>query len=347
MATDPYSTAKASLRENVKTLVAVFGGIAGVLLAGTPFSGYGALELLSPRWWTASLALLAALLLLGLCVWRLLFILRPDLTYTRLLVEPTQDREIQALQAEFAKYKDELLPRVKPPRPAMATVQDLLDAKTAAWDAFQRDKTSEPKRLAHERLADALALVNHWSGFTRLHIRVSRGVRDVLSVGVLIILCIAVFVLAASSQKDKPEAAPTISVIAAPEPAPRDLPLPRLAPVEFDSGRSELTAQALQRLEEARNQLRAHPQAGLLILANTDTVGSDAFNQGLAAARAARVLQALRAQGGISASRLFVARLGEQDLPALTAQQTASQANRAVEMLLVPLPVRAAASGAR
>lgn len=341
---DPYSTAKASLRENVKTLVAVFGGIAGVLLAGTPFSGYGALALFSPRWWTASAALLAALLLLGLCVWRLLFILRPDLTYVSLLVQPAPDAEIGALQAEFEKYKYELLPKARPPKPQMHSVQDLLDAKTAAWDAFQRDKANESKRLAHERLADALELIKHWSGFTRLHIRVSRGVREVLGVGVLVIVSIAVFVLAASSGKDRAE--PGISLVAGGEAALPAPPLPRLAPVAFDSGSAELKPEALQRLEAARNELRARPEAGLLILANTDTVGSAADNEALATRRAERVLRALRSEGGISASRLFVARLGEQDLPRLTPQQTASQANRSVELLLLPLPARAAASGA-
>lgn len=343
MVTDPYAAAKASLRDNVKTLIAVFGGIAGVLLAGTPFSGYGALELPSLRWGIASVALLAALVLLGLCVWRLLFILRPDLTYISLLTDPTTDPELIKLQAEFEKYKAELLPKVRPP---MTGVADLIAAKTAAWNAYQLDRSSEPKRLDHERRADELALINHWSGFTRLHIRVSDGVRGVMLIGLAVIVAIAVFVLAAASRKDG-EASPTIITVINPaDPPVSTAPLPRLAPVLFATGKSELTPEALRRVELARQQLREHPDAGLLILANTDTVGSDAFNQPLAAQRAARVLGALRAEGGISPSRLFVARLAEQDLPVLTAQQTANEANRAVEMMLIPLPARAAASAA-
>lgn len=344
MVTDPYAAAKASLRDNVKTLIAVFGGVAGVLLAGTPFSGYGALELPSVRWAVASLALLAALVLLGLCVRRLLFILRPDLTYISLLTDPTTDAELLKLKAEFEKHKAHLLPKARPQQPSIDSVEDLIAAKSAAWDAHQRELASEPKRLDHERRADELAMINHWSGFTRLHIRVSDGVRDVLRIGLLALGAVAVFVLAAASQKDKDALPATITVISSADPAPVLPPLPRLAPVLFATGKADLTCEALRRVEAARNQLREHAGAGLLILANTDTVGSGAYNDGLAARRAARVLQALRAEGGISASRLFVARLAEQDLPTLTDRNTAEQSNRAVEMLLIRLPSRAVAA---
>lgn len=347
MVTDPYVTAKAALRDNVKTLVAVFGGIAGVLLAGTPFSGYGALELFSLRWCVASAALVFALLLLGLCVWRLLDILRPDLTYLSLLTGASRDPEILALQAEFEKNRAELLPQQRPPRPPITTVAELIEARAAAWAVYQRDRGNEQKQLAHDRLADALALLNHWSGFTRLHIRVSRGVGRVLLLGLPTLLCIAVFVLAASSQKDKDAAPGIVTVIRGGDPAPAPPPLPRLAPVLFETNKSELTAEALQRVEAARNALREHPDAGLLIFANTDTVGGEALNRTLAARRAAGVVQALREPGGISPSRLFAVPLAEGDLPALTAQETPSQANRSVEMVLVPLPPRAAASTPR
>lgn len=54
---DIYATAKSNLRDNVKTLIGVFGGVAGVLLAGTPFSGFGRLDLGSVRFYIASLSL--------------------------------------------------------------------------------------------------------------------------------------------------------------------------------------------------------------------------------------------------------------------------------------------------
>jgi len=82
---DIYATAKANLRDNVKTLVAVFGAVAGVLLAGTPFSGFGAIEALSARWWVAVVGLAGALLVLGWALRVLLRVLEPDLAYARAL----------------------------------------------------------------------------------------------------------------------------------------------------------------------------------------------------------------------------------------------------------------------
>jgi outer membrane protein OmpA-like peptidoglycan-associated protein len=342
--TDPYTTAKAGLRDNVKTLVAVFGGVAGVLLAGTPFSGYGALALFGTRWWVASIALLVALALLGLCVWRLLFILRPDLSYTSLLTDPPPDAEVAALQAEFERHKAQLLPRARPPQRPIDTVADLVAAKSEAWRRYQLEPASEARRLAHERLADALAALNHWSGFTRLHLRVSRGVRDVLLIGVLAMLGIAVFVLAVASQQDAGAPPASITVIAARDPASGAAPLAPLQPVLFATGQDELSAEGLARVAAALQRLREQADAGLLILAHADTIGSEAANHELAARRAARVRQALQVQGGVSAARLFVAVLGARDLPVLTTPHASAAANRAVELQLVALPPRPAAS---
>jgi len=81
--TDPYATAKASLRDNVKTLLGIFGGIAGLLLAGTPFNGYGSLDpaLATIRWLIATVGLIAAVLLVGKSMALLLRLLKPDLVY--------------------------------------------------------------------------------------------------------------------------------------------------------------------------------------------------------------------------------------------------------------------------
>lgn len=346
MVTDPYVAAKASLRDNVKTLIAVFGGIAGVLLAGTPFSGYGSIELFSGRWAMASLALLASLILLGWSVRKLLFVLRPDLAYTNLLTDKTTDSEILAVQAEFESHKRELLPKVRvndPASPLMDSVAQLVEAKSAAWARYQEDKTLAERKEAYDRLADALASINHWSGFTRLHVRVSRGIDTVFWIGLLAILSIAVFVLASSSPKKETPSPPTVYVVTPLSPVASAVPagsMPVLPPVLFATGKSDLTPEAVTRIGVARDYLRAHANAGILIFANTDTVGGAAVNQNLAGRRAERVAGLLRSEGGIGPSRIFVTPLAKKDLPALTMQKTESEANRSVEMILIPMPVR-------
>jgi outer membrane protein OmpA-like peptidoglycan-associated protein len=344
--TDPYVAAKASLRDNVKTLIAVFGGIAGVLLAGTPFSGYGSLEPFSGRWVTASCALLVSLILLVVCIRKLLFVLRPDLTYTTLLTEETLNSEIRAVQAEFELQKHELLPKVHvdeaTSRPIKSVTQ-LVDAKSAAWRQYQEDRTLIERKEAYDRLADALELINHWSGFTRLHVRVSRGIKTVFWIGLPAILTIAVFALAANSAKKVPTSLPAVYVVTSSSPVVSVVatsPMPVLRPILFATGKFDLTSEAVTRLSVARDYLRTHPNAGVLIFANTDTVGGEAVNHSLARRRAERIADLLRSEGGISPSRIFVTPLAKQDLPALTTQMTESEANRSVEMILIPMPVR-------
>ncbi len=341
---DPYVVAKASLRDNVKTLIAVFGGIAGVLLAGTPFSGYGSLELCSLRWGIASLALLVSLVLLGWSVRRLLFVLRPDLAYTNLLVDPPPDNEIRAVQEEFDIRKSELLPRTDPDdlqSPQIASVRDLIEAKRAAWDLHQDDPQNAELLARYNRLADELARINHWSAFTRLHVRVSRGIDTVFWVGLAAIVSIAVFALASNApKKEVAAAAPTVYVVMASSPSPvvAAKPLPALSAVLFTPGKSDLSPEAVTAINAARDHLRAHADVGILIIAHTDTVGRDALNDALAMRRARTVAELLREQGGIGGARIFIAPLAEKDLPALTAQNTAHPANRAVHMILIPMP---------
>ncbi len=98
---DRYASSKATLRENVKWLAASFAGMAALLLAGTPFTGFGSLPIFSPRFFAAVIGLLTATFC-AFRVWKLLLdIMRPDATYTRYLrdgVNPEQDNTISAAE---------------------------------------------------------------------------------------------------------------------------------------------------------------------------------------------------------------------------------------------------------
>lgn len=368
-APDIYATAKANLRDNVKTLITVFGGIAGVLLAGTPFSGFGALDPFSGRWWIASVSLLGAIVVVGLSVRVLLKVLEPDLAYTSALrndfalggLPPSEQKELQALRDEFAARKGELLPG------DIGSIEKLEQNADDAWEEYMvataqeaeanlkaaaaaasgtvftppaKNSVVDAARQQFEDVNDDLTKINHWSAFTRLHYRVRRGVDDVLKRGVIALMLIGAFSWCVSAQKDKP-AGSSVVVIGNLTPVTEGRSdLPPIKPIQFVTGKWDLSKEAIDMIGTARDYLRSHPETGVLVFAYTDTQGGPKVNRSLAAKRADVVARALMGEGGISASRVFVTRLPETDLPVLTGQDADSETNRAVQLMLIPMPAR-------
>ena len=88
----------------------------------------------------------------------------------------------------------------------------------------------------------------------------------------------------------------------------------------------------------ARAYLQEHEAAVLVLLAHTDTTGGEPRNRTVAAERGSAVRSMLLREGGIAASRVFVAELPKTDLPNLTLPQVADAENRSVELLVVTMP---------
>ncbi|MGZ5186569.1 MAG: OmpA family protein [Caldimonas sp.] len=352
-ATDPYATAKANLRDNVKILMTVFAGIAGVLLAGTPFSGFGGL---APDWrlLLAGLGLVGAVVLVGSAIRILLDVLRPELSYPAALrdaFDPATlpDRreraEIESLRAEFARRRSELLPGTPGTAGEVKSIEALEQAIDALWEAAKESAASESPGAEQDmalwaRYDDALAYINHWAGFTRLHQRVSAGIRRVFWLGFLALLCIGLFAWAASPPKAESASRSTVVIEERARPVDPPASAPRFEPVLFDVAKIDLSAAALERIGRVCDHLRQHPEAALLVYAYTDTQGRSAINARLARDRARAVVQALLAPGGIAPSRVFVAELPLTDLPVLTAPQVDNAENRSVRLAVVPAPPR-------
>lgn len=363
---DIYATAKTNLRDNVKTIITVFGGVAGVLLAGTPFSGFGALDVFTGRWYVASLTLIAALVLVGWSLRILLKVLEPDLAYTSALRDdfnvaaaPSSIQpELAALKKEFAARKAELLPD--------ASVTKLQENADKAWDEFlvasepdeQRsldvasagsnavalpDPNTSSATVAREKfdeLKDTLTKINHWSAYTRLHFRVRRGIDKVLWLGLCALLCIGAFSWSVS-KKDEKSGGPNVVVVGVLKSTPLErAELPPIKPIEFDTNKWNLSKEALDAVGTARDYVRSHPKIGVLVFAYTDTEGTAKINRNLAAKRAEAVASALIREGGVSASRVFVTQLPETDLPQLTGQEENAQSNRIVQLVLFPMSDR-------
>lgn len=349
---DIYAAAKTNLRDNIKTLIAVFGGVAGVLLAGTPFSGFGSLEWGSTRFFVAAASLIFAVIAIALSLRRLLKVLQPDLAYASALSDDfkveEQDKalqaELSALHKEFLARKGELLPdNVK-------TIDELNVLAKAAWNRFAAAQSSEEgesgkestaqARQAFDELLEIQAKINHWAAFTRLHFRVRSGVDFALMRGLAALLFIGAFSWAVGAVKDK-SPIPQVIVVGESKTVPIH-PIPSIAiePILFETGKWDLSLHAIQIIGKARDHLRANPNSGVLVYSYTDTQGGRRVNSMLATKRAESVNRALVAEGGISSARVFTTKLPETDLPELTPLETSSDANRAVQLVLIPIPKR-------
>jgi outer membrane protein OmpA-like peptidoglycan-associated protein len=352
-APDPYATAKANLRDNVKTLMAVFAGIAGVLLAGTPFSGLGSLPL-SARLAMALACLILAVSMVGWAIRVLLDVLRVDPAYSGALRDgfdpaTVADRlerdELTALKAEFERRRHELLPGMPGRTGQVQSIEALEAAIEDLWDqakvsAANGDPAAEQKMAMWAKYDDALADINHWAAFTRMRRRVVRGIAKVFWIGFLALLFIAAFAWAAAPPKKPEGTSQTVVVEERIRPVERPASAPRFGPVYFEPGKTDLSAVAIARIGEARDHLRQHADTALLVYAYTDTQGRSAFNTKLARDRARAVVQALKEGGGIAPARVFVAELPLTDLPVLTSPQVDNAENRSVWLAVIPAPLR-------
>ena len=348
---DIYATAKTNLRDNVKTLIAVFGAIAAVLLAGTPFTGYGRLALWSEPWLIASLGLVLAFILILVALRRLLWTLEPDLAYPSALEKEFQLKdvprrvrpEIEALRKEFEDRKNELMPA---DAPSMELLNSKLDVAWAAYElAGDQGASAEVvsrTKQTYDDLSGVQSKVNNWAAFNRLHYRVRKGTDSAMTLGALILVCVFAFASAVGSGASVAPA-PAVIVIGdrvhgSITPPDGAASAPVSSSVTFALGRSELSTEGLKAIGAIRNHLRANPSLGVLLYAHTDTLGGRTVNHALAERRASAVRGVLVEEGGVEASRVFVASLPETGLPEVTLQETANAANRSVQMVVTSLP---------
>jgi outer membrane protein OmpA-like peptidoglycan-associated protein len=347
---DIYLTAKANLRDNVKMLMTVFGGVAGALIAGTPFSGIGNLDHNSVAFWAALISLLLGFVVLAAALRVLLAVLSPDLAYENEWngdfkedTVPKEHRaEIDHLRAEFNKRKKFLLPPNAPDLDALAM---LIETSRSAYKTAQQIEqdaagqlTIETTKATLNSWMDVKTRINNWAAFTRMHFRYSNGIKNALWLGFLALALVAGFAIAVGA-KDKP-ATPFVIVTGDQKPLAAEPWLPKIDPVLFQSGKFDLSADAIRIVGTARDHLRANPKSGVLIYAYTDTQGRAGTNRKLADRRAQSVARALISEGGIHPSRVFVTGLPETDLPKLTPQEMREDTNRAVQLVLIAVPAR-------
>jgi outer membrane protein OmpA-like peptidoglycan-associated protein len=106
--------------------------------------------------------------------------------------------------------------------------------------------------------------------------------------------------------------------------------------VTFATDSSDLSPAFFDVLTSVSKVLKEYEQTVVEVAGHTDSTGSDAYNQSLSERRASSVSQFLQTQGVIS-QRLITVGMGEARPVADNSTTDGRQANRRVEITLVPL----------
>lgn len=114
----------------------------------------------------------------------------------------------------------------------------------------------------------------------------------------------------------------------------------RLDDVLFTSGRADLTSRAMGSLNQLVTFLAKYPDRSVTIRGHADSVGSEAYNQGLSDRRANSVKAYLAAQG-IGLTRLFASGMGQKKPVGGNDSGAGRQQNRRVEVIVSNPPATA------
>jgi outer membrane protein OmpA-like peptidoglycan-associated protein len=102
--------------------------------------------------------------------------------------------------------------------------------------------------------------------------------------------------------------------------------------VFFDFNKSDLTAQAVQIVDQAAKTAAVEKVTELTVTGHTDTVGSDAYNMRLSRRRAESVAAELEKQG-VPANEIAIVAKGKRDLLIPTGDGVREPQNRRVHIV--------------
>ena len=106
--------------------------------------------------------------------------------------------------------------------------------------------------------------------------------------------------------------------------------------VTFATDSAQIQSQFYPALNQVAATLNEYPQSYLDIIGHTDSTGTDEYNQALSERRAAAVANYFRSQG-VLPQRLAAYGMGETEPVATNETPAGRQANRRVELRIVPL----------
>jgi OmpA-OmpF porin, OOP family len=126
---------------------------------------------------------------------------------------------------------------------------------------------------------------------------------NILTRSILLVVAGLSLTMAGCATSKNMAAAPTPAPVAAPETvlAPEPAPTYVIQDVNFDFDKSNLKSRATDTLDHVATELREQPDVRYEVAGFTDSVGSDAYNQGLSERRAVSVRDYLISRGVASA----------------------------------------------
>jgi outer membrane protein OmpA-like peptidoglycan-associated protein len=107
----------------------------------------------------------------------------------------------------------------------------------------------------------------------------------------------------------------------------------------FDFNRDTVKGEFVPTLSNVAQVLSQYPETNVNVIGHTDSVGSDAYNQGLSERRA-RGVATVFAQSGVAGSRLTTTGAGERSPIADNATDSGRARNRRVEVRISAFPAR-------
>jgi hypothetical protein len=125
LASDPYATAKANLRDTIKWLATSLAGLGAAVLAGASINGLAALK--GPTLGVAAVLGVIGLLLILVAVGVLLSLLTAKVFYFSQLVQPRDE-----VAREINDNADDILP------PPLRTIAELAEYRQRAWEDLSR-----------------------------------------------------------------------------------------------------------------------------------------------------------------------------------------------------------------
>lgn len=357
---DPYATPKANLRDTIKWLAAIFAALAAVVIAGGPISNLGAESLSAGRKLVGVASLLACFVFICIALWRMIQLLRADLIYIT-DIDPRQaigtrddSDEIEEIRKDIRLRKLHFFPDYG----SLSEFFEQADAAETSADLLGKDwqealaggkpaNVVEAAKLAYadqikelDKFGSAKQDMLWYAAYLRFYGRVRDAMPGLFALGIAALVALLAFTLGVQEKKDdKP---PVVVVNNLPGACCKPPPAPPTGAmgagtVYFGTDKFEIDEAGRTAIENARNQLLAKPATALLIIARTDTVGSERHNVALARNRAEAVRRLMVARGGIAAARVFSAEVPESDLPQVTGDATASSLNRSASLYLVPI----------
>lgn len=251
-----YASARATLRETVKWLVAAFASVAAVIVAGSPLSNPDDVDIANVYFISSVVLAIVALGLVGRALHITLDLLRPDGLYSSALCReiPGESREITDACSEINRHRDDLLPA------GYANAEELWNQRLTTIRALDGQLTAEQETEFTAHLVDveaALGRLLDFGLYHTLYARLRRAQPRLLTFGLLVLICLTLSVALGKSAKDKVDGPSVVIVQPAPsQPIPKTSPTgtpPRLEPVQFESGSANVSAEGVLARRPARS----------------------------------------------------------------------------------------------